>query len=304
MEIAVVVRRVTWVGLVFNLILSGIKMFAGVYGNSQAVAADAIHSLSDTTTDIAVIVGSYFWTKPPDEDHPYGHKRIETIVTVFIGVVVLVAGVKIGWDAMQSLGEGSSSTPRWPALAAALASIIIKESLYRWTDYKGKSIKSTALSANAWHHRLDAFSSIPAFIAVGVAMIKPGWAFVDAIGALIVCVMILQAAIKIILPQVSALIDTGATTEECEAIVAIARGVDGVLQVHGLRTRYSGSSIYVDMHLVVDGGITVHDGHEIAEEVKRKIIGTGPGVIDVNVHIEPESAAIDSGSLKNSSFQP
>ncbi len=285
-------RRVTWIGLIINLLLSAFKFFAGYYGGSQAVVADAVHSLSDSTTDVAVLVGSWYWSKPPDNGHPYGHRRIETLVTVFIGVVLGAAGVGIGWNAVNILHKGISCKPGVIALAAAGASMIIKEILYRWTAEAGERVHSPALKANAWHHRLDALSSVPAFLAVAGAMALPSFWFLDQIGAVVVAILILQAAFKIIWPGLAELIDAGAPQEICEEIAAIAYENGRVVHAHGIRTRYVSGSLHVDLHAVVDGGLTVREGHAVAEDVKRRILDGGVGAMDVVVHIEPDRYAL------------
>ena len=143
------VRRVTWIGFFINIFLSALKFAAGYFGRSQALIADAIHSLTDTTTDFAVIAGSHYWSRPPDESHPYGHRRLETLVTVFIGVVLAGAGLGIGWEAISNLHEKHSAFPGWIALWVALISILIKETLYRWMAVVGKEIKSSVIATNA-----------------------------------------------------------------------------------------------------------------------------------------------------------
>jgi cation diffusion facilitator family transporter len=287
-----IVRRVTWVGLISNLFLVAIKFIAGIYGRSQALVADAIHSLTDLTTDIAVIAGSHYWSRPPDENHPYGHRRLETLVTVFIGVVLIAAGIGIGWKAISTLQEKHAAPPGWIAVFAALVSIGCKESIYRWTAITGRRVKSAALAANAWHHRTDAISSIPVLIAVTGARIAPTWSFLDNIGAVIVSIFILHASIKIIWPALGELIDVGAPTEICKTIEDIALKNEGVLQVHDIRTRYISSSIQVDLHIVVEGLITVREGHDIADDVKARIIDSIPEVLDVIVHVDPPERAI------------
>ncbi len=204
------VRKVTWVGLLINIALVCIKFAAGYLGRSQALTADAIHSLTDTATDFAVIAGSHFWSRPPDESHPYGHRRLETLVTVFIGFMLAAAGLGIGWDAVSALHDKHAAPPGWIALLAAMVSIVTKEALYRWTAMAGEKIKSPALAANAWHHRTDAISSIPVLIAVGGALIFPSWSFLDLVGAVVVSIFVLHAALKIIWPGISELIDAGA----------------------------------------------------------------------------------------------
>ncbi len=281
------IRRVTWIGFFVNVLLSIFKIVAGTIGHSQAIVADGIHSASDTVTDIAVIIGSYFWSKPPDANHPYGHKRLETLVTLFIGSMLIIAGVAIGWEAIITMKEKHAHPPSMIALAAAAASIVVKEILYRWTVVVGKRIKSMSLVANAWHHRLDSFSSIPAFIAVGAAIIFPEWTFLDHAGAIFISALIFHAALKIILNGFKELVDIGAPEDICDEIKRLATEHPAVFQAHAIRTRYMGSSIQVDLHLVLDGKMTVFEGHEIAENIKGIIIENGPDVIDVEIHIEP-----------------
>ena len=260
--------------------------------------ADAIHSLTDLTTDIAVIAGSHYWSRPPDENHPYGHRRLETLVTVFIGIVLIAAGAGIGWKAISTLQERQTAAPGWIAVLAALASIVCKESLYRWTAATGRRVKSPALAANAWHHRTDALSSLPVLIAVAGAIIFPSWSFLDRVGAVIVSIFILHASIKIIWPGISELVDVGAPKETRKKIRDIALESEGVLQVHDIRTRYISTSIQVDLHIVVEGSITVREGHDIADDVKARIIDTIPEVLDVIVHVDPPERALREKDLE------
>lgn len=291
------IRKVTWIGLFANVLLAGFKFLAGIIGSSQALVADAIHSLTDLTTDIAVIAGSHYWSRPPDESHPYGHQRMETLVTVFIGIVLAVAGVGVGWKAISTLHAKHASSPGWVAVLAALISIICKEAIYRWTAMIGRRVKSSALAANAWHHRADAISSVPVLIAVAGARVFPSWSFLDHVGAAVVSILILYSSIKIMWPGLSELIDVGAPTEIRKRIRASALKNKGVLQVHDIRTRYVSSSIQVDLHIVVDGSITVREGHDIADNVKHRIITEIQEVLDVIVHVDPPERAIREENL-------
>jgi cation diffusion facilitator family transporter len=288
------VRKVTWIGLLTNIGLSGLKFAAGYFGRSQALIADAIHSLTDTTTDIAIIAGSHYWSRPADENHPYGHRRLETLVTAFIGIMLVAAGIGIGWEAISTLHKKQAAPPGWIAFYAAMASIVVKEVLYRWTAAVGKKIKSTALAANAWHHRTDAISSLPVLIAVGGALIFPTWSFLDRVGAVIVSIFILHAAMKIIWPAVSELIDAGAPEDIQKKIRDIASNTMGVREVHAIRSRYISSSIQIDLHIVVDGNISVREGHTIADDVENNIIGGIPEVLDVVVHVDPSQVSSDN----------
>jgi cation diffusion facilitator family transporter len=292
------VRRVTWIGLLTNIGLSSLKFAAGYFGRSQALIADAVHSLTDTATDIAIIAGSHYWSRPPDECHPYGHRRLETLVTVFIGLMLAAAGIGIGWESISTLHQKNAEPPGWFAFYAALASIAVKEILYRWTAAMGKKIKSPALVANAWHHRTDAISSLPVLVAVGGALLFPSWSFLDRLGAAIVSIFILHAALKIIWPAVSELIDAGAPEEIQKKIVAITCSTDGVREVHAIRSRFISSSIQIDLHIVVDGEISVREGHTIADIVENNIIAGIPEVLEVVVHVDPSEVLSDKRATR------
>lgn len=280
-------KRVTWIGLVINVALSALKFTVGAVGRSQAIVADAVHSLSDLLTDVAVLLGLRFWSAPADKTHPYGHRRIETMVTTIIGAALLIVGVGIGYNAVTTAREPHPAPPGSIALIGAAVSIVLKEWLYRWTLVVGKRIKSTAVIANAWHHRSDALSSIPALAAVGVAVIAPRFAFVDHIGALIVSLFIIKAAWNIVAPALADLADRGGSDRDREQIAELAMSVPGVNSVHALRSRRVGSGLYVDLHVLVDGAMSVRKGHAISEQVKQAILAKGPDVLDVVAHLEP-----------------
>jgi cation diffusion facilitator family transporter len=260
----------------------------GIAGSSQALVADAFHSLSDMGTDFAVIFGVKYWTKPADIDHPYGHKRIETIISAFIGITVLFIGMIIAYQAIATIVQKKTvMQPGKIALAAALFSIIIKEIIYRKTIHIGEKLKSSAVMANAWHHRTDAISSIPVAVTIAVASVNPGLVILDRIGALVVSFFIMAASFNIIKPAINELCESGLPKELKENIFAIAMKVNGIKNVHAIRYRKMASEIFVDMHILVDGDISVRAGHEIATKVKSEIIKKMPDVIDVTVHIEP-----------------
>jgi cation diffusion facilitator family transporter len=291
------IRKVTWIGITVNIALAIIKLAAGIYGDSQAVIADGIEALLDVFTVILVYAGSRFWTRPPDETHPFGHGRMETLVAVGIGVSLVGAAVGIGWESLATLQEQHTTPPGWIAAAAAMASVIGKEILYRWTLGVGRRIKSVAVIATAWHYRSDAYSSLPVVIAVTGAILLPSWTFLDHLGAVVVSVFILHAAIKITWPSLKQLIDVGAPAEVRRRIRDIAAAGQGVLQVHNIRTRYIGTSIQADLHLIVDGGLTVREGHDIAKEVEARLIDKIEELIDVVVHVEPPEEALPEEGL-------
>ncbi len=281
------IRQITWAGMFINLALASFKFILGFFGSSQAVIADAIHSLSDMTTDISVLIGVKFWSAPADSDHPYGYKRIETMITVIIGLLLAWAAIEMGLHAIGAINEKQVTTPRWFAILGPALSIVSKEWLFRWTISAGKRVKSQAVIANAWHHRTDALGSIPTLVAVGIAVFKPAWGFIDQIGAMIVSMFILKVAWDIAAPALADLSDQSASIKDREAIIKIALSVPGVMEVHAIRTRKLGVGLFLDMHVLVDGDMTVRKGHNISTEVKNTLIDQGPNINDVVVHLEP-----------------
>lgn len=281
-------QRVTWIALLTNIALSALKLIGGTVGRSQAVVADGIHSLSDTATDIAILVGVKFWSAPPDACHPHGHKRIETMVSAVIGLILFSVGVGLVYDSLSAIYDKEPrKAPGWIAFAVTLAAIVVKEILFRYSIRVGQRIGSPAVIANAWHQRSDVLSSIPAALAVLAAKFFPSWRSVDYIGAVVVSVFIFQAAVKIVAPALKQLVDTGAPAETRNRITEIAAQISGVINIHAVRTRYMGSGLQVDLHVEVDGNQTVREGHDIAGEVKHRLLEEGPDVADVIVHIEP-----------------
>lgn len=284
---AAAVRRVTGWGLAVNLGLSGLKFTVGLLGASQALIADAVHSLSDSVTDVAILVGAGYWTAPADAEHPHGHGRIESLVSLLIAAALAAAGAVLGYHAIVTLPQPHAVAPSWFAFAGACVSIAGKEALYRWTVRAGRRIPSSAVTANAWHHRSDALSSIPVAVAVLGARLWPGAAYLDHLAAVLVCVFILRASGAIAYPALRQLIDAGAGAEQREAILRIARQIEGVRAVHALRTRDIGTGLQVDLHALVDPDLTVHQGHQIATALQDRLLASGPRVADVLVHVEP-----------------
>lgn len=284
------VRRVTWIGLVANLLLAGIKFLAGFLGKSQAVVADAVHSVSDSTTDLAILFGVRYWSAPADDDHPYGHWRIETLITVAIGIALGSVAIGLSVHALAGIRRGDQSHPEWIAFFGALLSIFVKEALFQWTRRVGRHVKSSAVMANAWHHRSDALSSIPAALAVIVAVVRPDLAFVDQVGALVVSVFILHAAYRILAPAFGDLIDSSAPESIQKRIHERVTSHDSVRSIADLRTRRVGPGFHVDFVIRVDGAMTVCQGHDICDEVTRQLLNSELDIIDVVVHLEPDES--------------
>ena len=282
------IRRVTVWGMVINIILSAAKMIIGWMCNSRALIADGFHSLSDLVTDIGLLAGNRLWTRPRDADHPYGHGRYETLTTICIGLLLGLVGIIIAWNGVATVHEGHThSAPGALALGITILSIVSKEWLYQWTVRVARHAHSSAVEANAWHHRSDAFSSIPVLIGVAGAMLKPEWWFLDVVAAVLVAAFIIHAAIVSPLPAVSRLLDLGVPADLGSRISEEALRVPGVRSAHALRTRYIGPDVAVDLHVQVDPDLTVREGHDIAEAVSDTLCRRIDEVKDVLVHIEP-----------------
>jgi len=282
------IKKITIWGLWVNILLSVIKFIIGFLGNSQAVVADAVHSLSDTFTDLLILFGVRYWTAPPDSEHPFGHQKIESFITILIGFVLFSVACGIGYHAIITINEIHDERLTIYTLIAPIISILFKEILFRKTYQIGVKINSSSVKANAWHHRSDSLSSVPVLIAVAASLINPKLIFLDHIGALIVAAFILKLAFNIVFNNMNELIDTGISEEEIQDISKRIKTNSDVNGCHKIRTRKIGSSIYVDLHLEVDGNLTVSKGHLISEQVKKALIKSNPKIIDVVIHLEPE----------------
>ncbi len=285
------IRRVTVAGAVLNVLLALAKFVGGILATSQALVADAVHSLSDLLTDAAIIVGVKYWVMPADKEHPYGHGKIEGAVTALIGMAVAVVAVEIAWDGIKTLAWGRPKTPGLSAFFVALASLVVKEALYRWTHAVAVRQNSPATEANAWHHRSDAISSLPVAAAVAVAHFFPSLKWVDSVGAVLVGGFILHVAWRIVKPAFEGLTD--ANSDETSAdITRIACAVPGVRGVHHVRTRRYGGTIQTDLHVQVDSSLSLIDGHAIGHAVKAALLEAGIGVTDATIHVEPDEIPV------------
>lgn len=286
------IRQITLVGLTANIALSVIKFFIGLAGNSQAVVADALHSFSDTSSDLIILFGVGYWTAPPDEDHPFGHQKIESFITIIIGLILISVAGAIGYEGITALFESNRPAISPIVTIGPLISIIVKEILFKITYKVGVQAESPSLKANAWHHRTDALSSIPVLLAVVATLIDSRLAFLDQIGAIIVSAFIIKVGLNILFTNVNDLLDTGISKHQVRDIESRILSHKDVKGVHKLRTRKLASSIYIDLHLEVDGRLSVIQGHDISEEVKTDLIRNNPNIIDVMVHLEPEINSI------------
>ncbi len=282
------IQTVTIIGLIANIVLSIIKLVIGALGNSQAVIADALHSFSDTSSDLVILFGVKYWTAPPDDDHPYGHQKIESFISIIIGLTLIFVACGIGYSGITSFLERQESQITWVVIIGPLLSIIIKEILFKITYTVGIETNSSSVKANAWHHRTDALSSIPVLIAVVGSLIDPRLEFLDQIGAIVVSAFIIKVGLQILFTNINDLLDTGISGDDVKEIENTITAIEDVKGVHKLRTRKLANCIYIDLHLEVDGRLSVTQGHDISERVQHELISTYPKIIDVMVHIEPE----------------
>ncbi len=281
--------KVIVVGAVTNLVLAVLKIAGGIVGRSTAMVADGIHSLSDLLTDVVVLFAHKIGQLPADENHPYGHGRAETLGATLVGAVIMVAGLGLAYGSWEIISTDAFRTPTWPALAAAVISIAVKEFLFRYTRTAGETTKSPSLVANAWHHRSDALSSIAALIGIGGAM--AGYPIMDPVAAIVVSVMILKVGYNIAFSGLSDLMDTALSEEETRRIQTMINGMPGVVQTHHLRTRRIGGEVLMDVHILVDPEVSVTEGHHIAENVRRELIRAMDNVQDILVHVDTEDDA-------------
>ncbi len=280
-------RTVTLVGAAVNIFLIGLKFAAGIIGHSQALVADAVHSISDSVTDAVVLFGARMGSKPPDPSHPFGHARLETLTTSFIGVALIGSAVYLGIEAVISIHRHTESNPNLLAVGGAAVSIVMKEALYHYTVYVGRRIKSQMVLANAWHHRSDAFSSVAALLGVTAAYINPAWHFMDAFAALFVSFFIARVGIGILMQTLREFIDTAPPPRIIQKMERIARSVDGIAGVHDLRVRTSGGLYQMEIHIDVDGQLTILKGHQIAKAVEGRLKSEIEGLDRVIVHVDP-----------------
>lgn len=279
--------RAIIVGASANLLLSVVKFAGGILGNSVAMVADAIHSLSDLVTDIIVLFTHQIGKMPQDENHPYGHGRAETIGATVIGLFIIATGIGVIHETWQAIDAGSGQTPGILAALAATLSILVNEGLYHYTRRVGEATQSPSLIANAWHHRTDAISSVAALI--GIIGAGQGFSFMDPLAGVVVGGMIVKVGIDITWQGVRDLMDTALSDEHTKKIQTILRDIPEVLHFHDLRSRAIGGELLIDVHILVDPEMTVTEGHRVAEIVRRNLIKAFDNIQDVLVHVDGES---------------
>ncbi len=286
------IYRITILGSVVNLILVIFKFVAGVLGHSVAMIADAVHSLSDFLTDIVVLVFVKLSSKPEDSDHAYGHGKYETLATSFIGIALIAVGLMIGVDGIKRIWfvvcGGTLEVPGVIALTAALVSIVLKEVVYRISYKVGKSVGSSAVIANAWHHRSDALSSIGTGLGIGGAiLLGKKWAILDPIAAVVVSVMIIAAAVHLLRESLGDLLENSLPEENEKRILEIVSQDKNISDIHHLMTRRIGKRVAIEMHIRMPGNTPLEIAHNHATDIEHNLRAEFGDDTHISIHIEP-----------------
>jgi cation diffusion facilitator family transporter len=280
-------KSITLLGILVNGFLIVFKSLTGIFGQSQALIADAVHSFSDLFTDVVVLVGLRIGLKAPDENHHFGHARIETLASAIVGLALVATALFLGIKATFNIYHHTEYHPTGLALMGAGVSIAFKEVLYHYTVRTGRRIKNQLIVANAWHHRSDALSSVAVLLGVAGARLKPSWHILDAYAALLVSFFIIKVGLDIFKKTLSEFTDTSPEPEVIDKIKDCARCVNGVIDIHDLRVRSSGGLYQMETHIVVDGRLTVIEGHGIAKAVERCLEEEIDSLDRVIIHVDP-----------------
>jgi len=289
---------VTLIGSLVNIILTLVKLLAGIFGRSAAMIADGIHSLSDLFSDIVVLVFINISSKKRDKNHDYGHGKFETLATLIISLLLIIVAVKLMLSGIEKIrfviDGGILERPGAIALWAALISIVCKEILFWVTIKIGKRESSSATIANAWHHRSDAFSSIGSFVGIGGAILLGGkWTVLDPATGCIISIAIMTVAVKMALPSLKELLEVSLDDETESDILSLAYSIEGVANIHNLQTRKSGPDIIIDAHILVDPNMSVLDAHAICDKVENKLREKYGTSTQISLHIEPDGYELD-----------
>ena len=280
-------KWVTLLAVCVNVFLIAFKFLAGIFGHSQALIADAVHSFSDLFTDAVVLLGLRIGRKAPDEKHHFGHARLETLASGIVGIALIATALYLGIQASLNIYRHTEYHPTLLALVAAGVSVGLKEALFHYTVRVARRIKSSLVMANAWHQRSDALSSVAVLLGVAGANIKPSWHILDAYAALFVSFFIIKVGLDILKGTVREFTDTAPPREILKTISEITLGVDGVIAMHDLRVRTSGGLHQMEVHIMVDGQLTVNEGHGIAKAVEHTLMKDVADIERVIVHVDP-----------------
>ncbi|MEX2162859.1 MAG: cation diffusion facilitator family transporter [Sulfuricaulis sp.] len=289
-------RRVTLVSVLWNLVLAVSQVIIGLVGNSQALVADGMHTLSDVITDFMVLFALKHGRKDADAEHPYGHARFETAVTLLLGIMLIVVGAGIAINAGIRLTTAQTFViPAAVTFWVAMTTLAAKEGLYRYTMLTAKRFDSNMLRANAWHHRSDALSSL--IVAAGIGGSLLGFGFLDSVAAIVVALMVIKVGGELAWLALRELVDTGLAPDQLESIRRVILSISGVKALHLLRTRRVGEKALADVHIIVDDHLSVSEGHQIGETVRARLIEEIAPMADVMVHIDTEEDIDDASCL-------
>ena len=299
-----IIMRVSNISIVVNVLLSAIKFVVGVIANSGAMISDAIHSVSDVFSTIIVMIGANAAAKDPDQEHPYGHDRMECIAAIVLAIVLFITGIGVGITGVKKIfggNYGDLAVPGALALVAAVISIVVKEGMFWYTRFYGKKVDSTALLADAWHHRSDALSSVGSFI--GILGARLGFPICDPLASVVICLFIVKAAYNICKEALDKMVDKSCDDETERKTSDLIKSQEGVISLDLLMTRMFGSKLYVDVEIGADENTPLRDSHEIAENVHNAIEANFPKVKHCMVHVNPVELKIDSGAAEDENLE-
>ncbi len=283
-----IIARVSALTILGNILLTVFKLFAGIAGHSGAMVSDAIHSMSDVAATAITYFGIRLSRKDADQQHPYGHERVECLVSLLLGLLLFMVGCGIGWEGILKIAGGAYdqlTVPSTLALAAAIVSILTKEAMYWYTRHYALLLNSTAFMADAWHHRSDALSSVGSLIGIGGAML--GFPVLDPAASIAICLCILKVAFDILKDAVKKMLDTSCGPEYEETLSNFISAQPGVIRLDSLRTRMFGSRVYVDLEIAVEGEKPLREAHSIAEQVHDGVEAQFPNVKHIMIHVNP-----------------
>jgi cation diffusion facilitator family transporter len=283
-----IIRNLSLVSIIGNALLSGFKIFAGVFGRSGAMISDAIHSFSDVLTTVIAYLGVKISKKLPDQEHPYGHERLECVASILLSLMLIATGIGIGKVGLQNIISGHYeylATPGVIALVAAILSIVAKEAMYWYTRHYAKLINSAAFMADAWHHRSDALSSVGSLIGIGGAML--GFPVLDSVASVVICLFILKVGCDILKDAIAKMLDTACDEAYERDLREYVESQDDIECVDILRTRMFGNKVYVDLEIEVDGNMRLRDSHAIADRLHNLVEKKYPEVKHIMIHVNP-----------------
>ena len=299
-----IIMRVSNISIVVNVLLSAIKFVVGVIANSGAMISDAIHSVSDVFSTIIVMIGANAAAKDPDQEHPYGHDRMECIAAIVLAIVLFITGIGVGITGVKKIfggNYGDLAVPGALALVAAVILIVVKEGMFWYTRFYGKKVDSTALLADAWHHRSDALSSVGSFI--GILGARLGFPICDPLASVVICLFIVKAAYNICKEALDKMVDKSCDDETERKMSDLIKSQEGVISLDLLMTRMFGSKLYVDVEIGADENTPLRDSHAIAENVHNAIEANFPKVKHCMVHVNPVELKIDSGAAEDENLE-